>query len=314
MSRALGEAPSPTQLRHDLLKMVLRDLWGPEEGDPAGETEVVTDRSVRDRYLVGMLAPIGPEPIPEEQDSLELGGRDTFEDGSADGTVPAAQGMFPSSFGMTFAVDPDAASLVFSVRWGRYAKEGDEEIQSPRRPWRRQQFAAQSPPIAIGSRQDQWQPFADIPVFVDYHVRKAEDHWSVTAFLVNKQEARKRTAQGSDSLWLFQAELSVSSPDGRAIFHRRPNHRQTARADATDHLEHRKMEMLYRQRVEFATGHGVGVHVEVSDGVADRAVRISTAAVPRYEVPHTTPLDEKDLAGLAGLVRDMKELAETPTP
>jgi len=49
-------------------------------------------------------------------------------------------------------------------------------------------------------------------VTVDYHIRKREDHWSVTAFLVNMQEEHKRSAAGKDSLWLFPARLSVRSP------------------------------------------------------------------------------------------------------
>jgi len=42
------------------------------------------------------------------------------------------------------------------------------------------------------------------------------------------------------------------------------------------------MEMIYRRQVEFAVGHGVGVHTETPPGVSDRASRIRTRAVPSY--------------------------------
>ncbi len=73
--------------------------------------------------------------------------------------------------------------------------------------------------------------------------------------------------------------------------------------------------MLYRRHVEFAVGHGIGVHV---DPAADPnfAVRVRTKVVPAYEVPRTTPPRPEDaavnpaFAKLAGLVLDMKLLAE----
>ena len=45
-------APSQTQLRAELERMVIGDLLGPAGGD----SEELTERSVRDRYLVGVLA------------------------------------------------------------------------------------------------------------------------------------------------------------------------------------------------------------------------------------------------------------------
>jgi hypothetical protein len=44
---------SPHQLRAELEAMVLGDLLGPAGGD----CEELTERTVRDRYLVGVLAP-----------------------------------------------------------------------------------------------------------------------------------------------------------------------------------------------------------------------------------------------------------------
>ena len=54
MSQATGStSPSPHQLRAELEAMVLGDLLGPA----GGEDEELTERTVRDRYLVGVLAP-----------------------------------------------------------------------------------------------------------------------------------------------------------------------------------------------------------------------------------------------------------------
>jgi hypothetical protein len=50
--------PSPRELRAELEQIVLRDLLSPA----GGPTEELGERSVRDRYLVGMLAPRAVAP------------------------------------------------------------------------------------------------------------------------------------------------------------------------------------------------------------------------------------------------------------
>ena len=53
MSNVLNGIPSPVGLRAKLEEMVVGDLLGPA----GGPDEELTERNVRDRYLVGVLAP-----------------------------------------------------------------------------------------------------------------------------------------------------------------------------------------------------------------------------------------------------------------
>ena len=119
MSEALTPDISPIHLRGQLVKMVLDDLRGPA----GGANEVIDENSVRDRYLVGMLAPKKQYLTPEEDDSLELGGTDTTDDGKADSATPSVQVMFPSSFGMTFCGSLEATEFQVTASWGQYAPE-----------------------------------------------------------------------------------------------------------------------------------------------------------------------------------------------
>ena len=127
--------------------------------------------------------------------------------------------------------------------------------------------------------------------------------WTITLFLINGQTEPKRNR---DTAWLFQAELSVEEPAGAAVFVRR-----RAAALATE-AEARAMEMRYRRSVNFAMGHGVSVHTQTVPGDPTRATRLTTRAVPSYEVPRTEAPRPTELPGLRGLVLDMKTLAETP--
>ncbi len=94
MTNVLPPAPSSTQLRAMLEQMVLKDLLGLV----GGNEEKVDEPSVRDRYLVGMMAPKRQELSPEQFDDLPTGGSGTSEDGPTEVATPAAKTMFPSSF------------------------------------------------------------------------------------------------------------------------------------------------------------------------------------------------------------------------
>jgi len=141
-------------------------------------------------------------------------------------------------------------------------------------------------------------------------LRKRDHFWTITLFLVNGQEEPKKLR---DMAWIFQPELSVQSPDGKPVFHSRPQQRDPGKSDPVTFAEEQEMAMLYRHHVEFGVGHGVSIHVDCPEGVCDRAFRLSTKVVPTYEVPRTTPPTVTDRPKLTGLVVDMKELGEATT-
>jgi hypothetical protein len=303
--------PSATKIREELLQAVLFDLLGPA----GGPDEELDERNVRDRYLVGMLAPKRQELSPEEFDELAQGGVGSTEDGSPDFTAPPAKTMFPSSFGMTFSVDAEAEAIQITARWGQYLREKSEtltkESGDQKLVWKRHPREGTSKPVPLQAGRFNWKPVPDIPeVYVQGLIRKRDDHWSVTLFLVNGQEEPKKLR---DQAWLFQPEVVVQCPQGKPIFFRRPSVRDPGKLDPVTFEEDQQMAMLYRHCIEFAVGHGVSVHAEPCPGQCDRSTRLRTQVVPRYDVPKVTPPTAADIPALAGLVLDMKVLADTPS-
>lgn len=305
---------SSAALRDQLEHLVVADLLGPA----GGPTEIVDERTVRGRYLVGMLAPRASSGIPEEYDDADPGGADS-EDGTTDAPPPkAATAMLPSTIGLTFAVAIDATALCMRARWGHYDRVvvEDERFRRPdggyRPVWQRTQVDAVSSPIPLKhGKIAPWSPDPERPdVTVQGIMRKRAAQWIVTLFLVNGQEEPKGR---KDSAWVFQPELIVEAADGAPIFERRAlPHEQL---DPEEQL----MAMLYRRQVEFAVGHGVAVDATVGhdangSSIFDRATRVWTAVVPAYEVPQTTPPNASDpgYEQLAGLTVDMQALAELP--
>src|ERR1700722_4632329 len=165
MNSTLTPTVSPLQLRDELETMVLKELLGP------GSEEEEIIESPGTRYFVGVLAPRkraarggerdgkpGPVKTPNSSDQenndenadseildgddLALGGKDTIQDGTTDQAPSQDKALIPSSFGMTFSLNPEAKELQLSAAWGQYGKEISEFLVSektgnPRRVWKR---------------------------------------------------------------------------------------------------------------------------------------------------------------------------------
>jgi hypothetical protein len=136
------------------------------------------------------------------------------------------------------------------------------------------------------------------------------EDWIVSLFLVNAQQERKLKR---DASWLFQAELVIEEPNGEPIFRRHAMHSFPKSLDPVDQRERRALAMLYRNKVEFAVGHGVSVHAETAPHDPKIAHRLSTTATPTYEVWQTISPTAEHIPALASLSLDMKTLAEADT-
>ena len=127
--------PTPWELRDDLIARVTADLLGPLDG----EQEVIRGYQfddgtwsppgrVRDRYLVGMLAPQGTVAVdpgrdddigPEEGDDAASGG---IQDGRSARPVLAQ-----SSIGLSVVVDGPVDRLIARCSWGQYDREFEDQ-------------------------------------------------------------------------------------------------------------------------------------------------------------------------------------------
>jgi hypothetical protein len=313
--------PSQHELRAELETMVLGDLLGPA----GGESEELTERTVRDRYLVGVLAPSRSanaaakpavdeeedEEIPLIPDELSEGGTDTADDGKTDADTPVTVAHLPSSFGISFSVDSEAKAIKVTATWGQYKREKREDQTDYKGKtllvWKRY---ARGGSIEVPLKDGPMKPKAPDPEFPDIYVqgqiRRRNTHYVVTLFLVNAQEELRP----KDEYHIFQPKLVATGVDAQSVFCKRTT------LGTNNDLEERLMALLYRHHVEFAVGHGISVHAQVAKDSPDRATSIETVIVPCHEVPRTTPPTEEDadenpaFGQLAGMVLDMKLLAE----
>jgi hypothetical protein len=330
----------PAYVRELLQFAVVDDLLGPA----CGPEEEIVGMGVRDRYLVGKLAPRNSSRTSSSggfegemaSDGEEDGDDETYtgrhepggEFSSAKGKIDAEgdeaqetdstsnQSVVPSSMGITFCVAGDVKTLKLEARWGRYERgesqeRVDEKTGKALRAWIRIPSGGEIDlPLTEGVIKPRVVDSSCPDVRVQGTVRGklASGDRLVTLFLVNSQEEPE---QNRDAGWVFQPELIMRDVENRPIFRKRP----VLKADGSD-KEREALEMIYRKQVEFAVGHGISVHAIPDATDHEHAVEVRTQVLPEHEVPITeTPgLDERDRPAMRQMVDDglldMSKLAD----
>lgn len=308
-----------TELREQLFDAVGRDLLGPADGL---DEEVPTRPDIRARYLLGQLVPMGSELDPSEFDELGRVGDKVREDGDTDSDTPQSQSLMPSSIGLTFSADGSAKSIEVLTRWGHYDRIKSETAQTDsgegKSVWRRThvqpallQLELVDGPmkaVRLWSMEDEGETVSTGgAVFLEGRIRQHEGNWIVTLFLVNRDRSpdKEERPEKDSRRWLFQAEIEVRGADDAAVFIK---HGVTRSEDS----EREILQMLYRNEVEFAVGHGIAAHAILADGRRDRAKSLHTRWVPWYDVAQTETPTNEDWPGLAELELDMQKLADLP--
>ncbi len=318
MSSSTLSPPSPHAIRDELTEMIVNDLLGPA-GGPEEELDQREDR-VSGRYLVGMLAPKATPLDAGEMDSLSTADLDDPESGSTDSGAPPVSTFFPNSIGLSFVVDKAAQTFLVQTQWGRYRriKSATQTLPSSgaeANVWKREPFAGT--PLSVALVEGVFGPITPRPdtdpdLIIQGKIRNTSRGWVVSVFMVNTKPEQDRK---KDEAWVFQPRITVSAAENteKSVFvQRRDAHLNLAKLDPLTREETETLEMLYRHRLEFAVGHGVSVHATVCPTNVLRAERIETTFVPQSEVEQQTPPTIEDDPNLAGVILDMKELAELP--
>lgn len=308
----------------ELLEQATRDdLLGPANGP----SELVVDMGVRDRYLVGKLAPRKPggraptveiEPAAagdEVDESLEVNDAPIHEPGAefnrASGRVEPEsdaldeidttnnQSLVPSSMGLTFCVGPDVEALDVTARWGSYARVPNEDHEFTRPRKNRKTGTVEEAKVKVWRR---------IPRGGCVRLKLEDGPIEPLVPDDEQQEVRiqgavRTNAKGERlvTLFLVNGQLEPDrNRDSTWLF--QPELvvggagnatgsavflRRPTNDVAVDDAERDHLALLYRRRVEFAVGHGVSVHAETAPNDSTRATAVRTEVIPRYEVPVT---------------------------
>lgn len=281
-------------LRHDLL--------GPESAE-----EVMT-QSPKTRYLVGMLAPRGTEIDVVEDDQDSTAGDDSE---ASEGQVPLRASLDASSIGVSVVLEPSATPIIAVATWGDYSRrtravdvevdpeqaldlDRDDDPESVRRSkpkevteWVRKPQRLEFE-IRVGSEVSSGTKEAH-GVTLRFLARPLGDSQIVSVFLDNTREAPSGGKRPRDEDYVFQPELVLSGSSAPFLPRRSPSGRIDPDPDIAS------ADLIYRSRLEFATGHGVAVHWDLVEGQT-RATRVYTEIIPVHEVPKVAPRESSRLS------------------
>ena len=308
----LGLPSSPAALRDEFERRIVLDLLGPADGPTERFFARGGATRVRDRYLVGMLAP--KDTIAFDRGRDEDTGVETDESGEGDTTTPerpsGPASLFPSSMGLSVTLEPECELVEVRAEWGRYRKDSDADEDGKRIPaWQREPCSHRAEiELRPGDFEVALAPQSQPGVLLRGRAERLFGGWWLLAvFLVNEQVP---PMTNKDQAWLFQTRLTLEHPAGRAVFLGRREALGAPAVPASDRDEVERFDMQYRNIVEYGIGHGNSVHATPSGADPRRAVRVETTSIPRFEVPRTDPPDPTDVPEFTGVELDMKALSE----
>lgn len=251
--------------RIEVLERLERDLVG-----PTAVEETITDFPL-ERYICGILYPRSGDPIDPAQDVDVADGED--EATYADPPVALANEKYPSSAGLTFAVDlAKTTRITVQAAAALYlAEEGDAGKH-----WNRRALPIEPLIVRVDEpNRDHRTVLAEgLELFVRVRTADISGAAAVTLALVNTRTATPGKRDGDA---FFQVGLSAVDEAGSAVF----VERDVARQVDIDDADLRSYRLLYREARTFAAGHGCSVDWTAEAG-ATHASRVATAFVPSH--------------------------------
>ena len=230
---------------------------------------------------------------------------------SDDFDLSTANAYRPSSMAVSFLVRlPEGAELIVKATGGRYAIK-DVSIVGRDRDWwlrsavhisgrfRRADFP-QLVPTLVSPRDLARDNLTGLDLRLELFARpqpKRPDEFLVTVCLINRQPADGRL----DSQCLFQSRIDVQCESGNSSGTILP---YPTAAPLDD--EERSQELLYREKLTFAVGHGCAADWK-RDAASTRADSVSAECLPVFEAPNITP-DIRTASGQP-LIAPMRTLA-----
>ncbi|MCK9869543.1 DISARM system helicase DrmA [Nocardiopsis dassonvillei] len=288
------------QVRDELQHFLERDLLGPWDGP----TEELPTRysGPRERYLVGALGPRHQTPLSSRDAADQLPDSDAEADGAASGegsgelpekaTTQNLGHLWASTMGLSFSVPADTDAVHVRADWGQYGRESVEEDEGKKRSvWVREpkEFEREirldgKPDFKVGlTDPDPGSPC----VYLAVSVREDRDGLPRRTVELNLVNNRLPVHPNGDTMWLFQARLSVTALDGSSPVFLPVDDPLDGGVPASDDPEELHLRLLYRDLLKYADGRNIAVDAEVAEG-ARRAHRLTTTWLPHHDVPATT--------------------------
>lgn len=311
--------------RENLADIFERELLGPANG-----AEEVLEGSPDAAYLLGRIAPVrltsgDSEPATTDDSATDVGddvdaresrgvpvtavdesSAESDEDNAED--QPQRRGlMIPASMGLRFQIRDDLPSFTVTASWGTYhaVRSESDESSYPRYQRTPVDIKKRIDVSSLSAGQTTTIPLqADISLRIDTYADTTLERLLVDIALCNDRETPPKIPVDA---WLYQTKLYVESDDSPAAFLPVQDVLEDPRRERNDEL--RRLNLQYRDRLEFAIGRTCSVDWHVDEGERC-ASKVWTTWLPTTETPQTTAREiESALLDMEALaVAEIQEL------
>ncbi|MDX6739038.1 DISARM system helicase DrmA [Actinocorallia sp. A-T 12471] len=303
-------------VRENLVDILERELLG-----PIGGPQEVLDGPPDAAYLVGRIAPFklaagrtDPGSANSDEADTDVGDAIDADEGrgvptassSEDGGTedqPQQRGlMIPASMGLRFQVPHDLTAFTVTASWGMYQSVPVDPAAADGSRGRRYKRTPIEIPVSIAVADlkagvTKSVPLKDeIVLRVDRHDDPEHRRLIIEIALCNDRETPRKIPVEA---WLYQTRLAVTA-HGQEVFLPVSDAMEDTYRETDEELE--RLNLQYRDRLEFAVGRTCSVDWKVADG-ARRASAVWTTWLPTCQTPQTTAEE------ISEALLDMAELA-----
>lgn len=280
-----------SELRENYIDSMEKELIGPKYG----VEEVIKERP-NVFYLGGMLYPANVE-VEDLQPQELYSNTDEHEDGDNhymteqeeddDEEIATNQNRFhQSSIGLTCNISPEVKNVSVLITYGKY-----EETKEEKKKVYKRTNLIQPQTLNLTKNRDSLY-FEDGNLELLWLVKRKEEKVFLSVFLVNRYKLEQSSDIPIEHI-IFQPKIQIASEiNGEYPFLRRDH----GFINQIEDEDMERSELLYRNKADFAVGHGCAVEWENYNST--RAGSINTTFMPTYEIPAVEHLELKGMTGL----------------
>jgi helicase-like protein len=273
--------------RDELISYVIRDQFGPYDD----ELEALSENPLR-RYMVGILHPQGTKFVEADDD----GGLNRSPQSKSDDSEPGlsmSNSVHPSSYGMTFACDPEIRSFNIFVQAAAYkpnfisSEEGSNEKQKKQK-WQRIPMEWSGDVDIFEPRDSRIDLFEGrFSVRIRSRIVDKNKKRSITVSVVNEQSCSQKIKMSERAPnCFFQVHFGV-----KGIEEQKPFVNRSVKVIDETVSEENALRLLYRNLNIFAVGHGCSTEWD-NNVNRERCGLIASSFVPKQTVyPMVQPAD-----------------------
>jgi Lhr-like helicase len=281
------------------------------EGD-----EILNNLKPSERYGLGVLYPVKLRSTDEDEESENLNNdeldrskaqsnrklnsknidlNNDIENLKNDLNIEVEKDLLPSSFSLSFLVDPSITKDLKFVFTGGFYKQPDIDIEYKNkdgetkkgREWYFRSSFECNGLIDINNASNKIEPnFSSLPNIFDLRfqsdVRNYENHKIITFSVANFTQDKKSKRRNLDENSIYQSQLRIFSENYCILPYPKAKNLKLNQEEQINDL-------LYRDKRNYAIGHGISADWGVPDKKTNYVNEISSQAMPIVDVPNISP-------------------------